>query len=325
MYVTAPVTPQDSGAAAVASDLLDLFFHEHRSRHKEPAKSAWQNRLQTIHSYIFPVATAADVESVLRDRRFMILEGPPGTGKTRLALQVGAAIGSHEMVQFHPARTYEDFVVGLYPRVAGDQLAFEVRPGDLLRANRASNGKQHVLIIDEINRADLGRVLGEAVSLFEPGEPDRAVRLPHIPDGYPESLQLSQDLLVLGTRNTADRSIARIDLAIRRRFAFIEIWPSLQVVVDQGDALAIEIFQNVLDVFTEYADDEALRLVPGHAYFLDPRPDLGDAERPTRIRRRLRQELLPLLRDYASERLLGPATLEVAGLADRIEGRLHEA
>jgi 5-methylcytosine-specific restriction protein B len=324
LYATASVKPGDSGAAHIVRDLLDLFFHEHRTRHKGTAQEDWRARLADIHSHVFPAATAEDVESILRDRRFAILEGPPGTGKTRLALQVGAAIGSHEMVQFHPARTYEDFVVGLYPRIAGDQLAFEVRPGDLLRANKSANGHPHLLVIDEINRADLGRVLGEAVSLFEPGEPDRAVRLPHVPDGYPESLQLSPHLLVLGTRNTADRSIARIDLAIRRRFAFIDVWPSLQVVQDQHDALATQVFQDILDTFTEWADDDALRLVPGHAYFLDPRPDLTGDNRPTRIRRRLSQELLPLLRDYVSERLLGPATLEVAGLADRIEGFINE-
>jgi 5-methylcytosine-specific restriction protein B len=86
----------------------------------------------------------AAVASLLSERRFVILEGPPGTGKTRLALKVGEAIGSHEMVQFHPARTYEDFVVGLYPRVAGGELAFEVRAGDLLRANASAHGSPHV-------------------------------------------------------------------------------------------------------------------------------------------------------------------------------------
>jgi 5-methylcytosine-specific restriction protein B len=315
----------DPAAADVVSDLLSLFFHEHRSRHKGPAQGVWQDRLQTLHAHIFPGVATETVATVLTERRFVILEGPPGTGKTRLALNVGRLIGSHEMVQFHPARTYEDFVVGLYPRADSGELQFSVRAGDLLRANSAASDSQHVLVIDEINRADLGRVLGEAVSLFEPGEPDRVVRLPHVPHDHSPALKLSPNLLVLGTRNTADRSIARIDLAIRRRFAFIDVWPSLDVVRAEGDDLGIDVFEDVLRTFTEFADDDGLRLVPGHAYFLDPRPDLGLGARPARIHRRIRQELLPLLRDYVSERLLGPASLEIAGVADRIEARVREA
>jgi 5-methylcytosine-specific restriction protein B len=324
VYAAVAVRSGDADAAQIVEDLLDLFFHEHRSRHKGIAQTRWQARLQHVHARIFPAVDPHAVTSLLSERRFVVLEGPPGTGKTRLALKVGEAIGSHEMVQFHPARTYEDFVVGLYPRVADGELAFEVRAGDLLRANASANGKPHVLVIDEINRADLGRVLGEAVSLFEPGEPNRKVRLPHVPAGFPESLQLSPHLLILGTRNTADRSIARIDLAIRRRFAFVDVWPSLDVVRNEEDDLAVELFDRVLETFTEFADDDGLRLVPGHAYFLDPRPDLPLVDRSARVRRRLEQELLPLLRDYVAERLLGPASLEISGLADQIEARIQE-
>jgi 5-methylcytosine-specific restriction enzyme B len=325
LYAAVAVRPGDADAMQIVADLLDLFFHEHRSRHKGIAQTNWQARLENVHARIFPAVDPDAVASLLRERRFVVLEGPPGTGKTRLALKVGEAIGSLEMVQFHPARTYEDFVVGLYPRVAEGELAFEVRAGDLLRANASASDDPHVLVIDEINRADLGRVLGEAVSLFEPGEPDRKVRLPHVPAGFPESLQLSPHLLVLGTRNTADRSIARIDLAIRRRFAFVNVWPSLDVVRAEEDHLAVELFDRVLATFTEFADDDALRLVPGHAYFLDPRPDLSLADRSARVRRRLEQELLPLLRDYVAERLLGPASLEISGLADQIEARIQES
>jgi 5-methylcytosine-specific restriction protein B len=80
--------------------------------------------------------------------------------------------------------------------------------------------------------------LGEAVSLFEPGEPDRTVQLPHAPAGQEKTLQLSPNLLVLGTRNTADRAIARMDIAIRRRFAVIEMWPDLAGIEAEGEELA---------------------------------------------------------------------------------------
>ncbi|MCG6941295.1 MAG: DUF433 domain-containing protein [Thiohalocapsa sp.] len=170
--------------------------------------------------------------TLLRERRFLVLEGPPGTGKTRLAWRLADRIGAATRIQFHPARTYEDFVVGLFPRPIATGPAFEVRPGDLLRANQAATDREHVLVIDEINRADLGRVLGEAILLFESGEEHREVRLPHTPEGYPSRLTLHPNLRVVATRNTADRSIARMDLAIRRRFAFLDVWPRLDR--DQG-------------------------------------------------------------------------------------------
>ena len=88
-----------------------------------------------------------------------------------------------------------------------------------------------------------------------------------------KTLQLSPNLLVLGTRNTADRTIARMDIAIRRRFAFIEMWPDLAAVEAEGEELAIGAFTDTVTTFSEFADDETLRLVPGHAYFLEPRPD----------------------------------------------------
>lgn len=177
-------------------------------------------------------------------------------------------------------------------------------------------------MLDEINRADLGRVLGEAVMLFEVGEAPREVLLPQVPAGHPPTLALHPNLMVLGTRNTADRTIARMDIAIRRRFAFLEVWPDLTAVMAEGVAFAVQLFADTIHTFAEFADEETLRLIPGHAYFLDPRPDLDLADRPARVARRLQLELIPLLRDYLDERLCGGATEAIAGLSDRISSRV---
>ena len=201
-----PVRSDADGRAV--EDLLDLFFHEHGTPLTGDAKKRWERRLEEIAGAVFPKVTLDDVLAILRERRFVVLEGPPGTGKTRLAYQLAERIGSATHVQFHAARTYEDFVVGLFPRPTGQGLAFDVRPGELLVANTAAREREHVLVIDEINRADLARVVGEAVVLFEVGESGRRVRLPHAPAGDDPELVLSPHLLVLGTRNTADRTIA---------------------------------------------------------------------------------------------------------------------
>jgi 5-methylcytosine-specific restriction protein B len=322
--IYAAVAVRGAGDGGAVEDLLDLFFHEHGTPLTADAKKRWDGRLEEIAGAVFPAVEPEGVLAILRERRFVVLEGPPGTGKTRLAYQLADRIGSATRVQFHAARTYEDFVVGLFPRPTGDGLAFDVRPGELLVANAAARTREHLLVLDEINRADLARVLGEAIVLFEPGELDRSVRLPHAPEGHEPELRLSPHLLVLGTRNTADRSIARMDIAIRRRFAFIELWPSLHAVEHGGVDFATELFADAVHTFVEFADEETLRLLPGHAYFLDPRPDLEIAGRADRVARRIQFELLPLLRHYLDEKLCAGASEAVAGLADRVEARLLE-
>lgn len=320
--IYAAIRVESCDDADAVADLLDLFFHEHTTPMTGRCKARWDERLEAIASAVFPAVNEDQVLAILRERRFVVLEGPPGTGKTRLAFHIAERVGSSTRIQFHAARTYEDFVVGLFPRPKGESLAFDVRPGDLLSANKRAEDREHLLLVDEINRADLARVLGEAVVLFEAGDLDRSVALAHVPEGFPRELRLSPNLLFLATRNTADLSVARMDIAIRRRFAFVPMWPSLTPVRDEGVDFAIELFCDTVHTFAEYADDETLRIVPGHAYFLDPRPDLGPKGREERVARRLEFELVPLLRDYLSEKLCGPASEEIAGLSDRVEARV---
>jgi 5-methylcytosine-specific restriction protein B len=317
LYAAVPVRSLDDRSAV--EDLLDLFFDEHGTPLTGKARDRWDMRRNAIAGGIFPRFDPPKVLSLLRERRFLVLEGPPGTGKTMWALRLAKQVGSVTSIQFHPARTYEDFVVGLFPRPAANGLAFEVRPGDLLLANQAAANGPHVLVLDEINRADLGRVLGEAVMLFEVGEAPRRVRLPQVPADHAPELELHSNLMVLGTRNTADRTIARMDIAIRRRFAFVQVWPDLAAVTAEGADLAVRLFTDTIHTFAEFADEETLRLVPGHAYFLDPRPDLDPAGRLARVARRLQLELVPLLRDYLDERMCGGASEAIAGLADRVD------
>ena len=137
--------------------------------------------------------------------------------------------------------------------------------------------------------------------------------LPHAIDGQSE-LQLPDNLFVVATMNTADRSIASMDLAIRRRFAFVTVPPNRNVIVAQGVPLASHVFDWIADVFVEHAPNESLQLLPGHAYFL--------AENEDELRERFRYELLPLLDEYLQQGYLGPAASELHAVRDRIEDLL---
>jgi 5-methylcytosine-specific restriction protein B len=200
--------------------------------------------------------------------------------------------------------------VGLSPDVAEEKsLRFGVRPGWLLQACESAKRDPYLLVIDEINRADLGKVLGEAIYLFEPDDVgNRKIHLTHSVNGVTE-LSLPTNLHVLGTMNTADRSIASLDLAIRRRFSFISMMPD-QSVIAEGPDLARTMYGRICDVFVEHAPAEALELMPGHSYFL--------AKDENELKKRLRYELLPLLDEYVRERYLGAATIELNAVRDLI-------
>jgi 5-methylcytosine-specific restriction protein B len=169
-----------------------------------------------------------DQADLLWDRRQIILYGPPGTGKTYLARELAGHLAEPsavKLVQFHPSYTYEDFFEGFRPvqRTTGE-LAFELRPGPfrlLVEAARQNPSEPHILIIDEINRANLAKVFGELYFLLE--YRNDAVGLLYSAEA---DFTLPENVFVIGTMNTADRSIALVDSAMRRRFGFVELHPS---------------------------------------------------------------------------------------------------
>ena len=169
-----------------------------------------------------------DVVELLKDKGQVIFYGPPGTGKTYLARKLAEALapdpGQRALVQFHPSSSYEDFFEGYRPQADGGNMIYELTHGPLAdMAQRAAGApdRRHVMIIDEINRANLPKVFGELLFLLEyRGE---SVRTLYRPD---DEFKLPQNLWFIGTMNTADRSIALVDAALRRRFHFIPFFPN---------------------------------------------------------------------------------------------------
>ena len=182
-------------------------------------------------------ADAEEVFNLVLSRQNVVVYGPPGTGKTRLALAIRdwwAHTNGDESVwpiTFHPSYAYEDFVIGFRPR-REDPATFGLQFGPLLlaadQATRLVQGTgagelaKVLLVIDEINRADVARVFGELITYIEADKRGEPFRLAQLPD---HEISIPPNLYVLGTMNTADKSVSLLDVALRRRFAFYELPP----------------------------------------------------------------------------------------------------
>jgi len=171
----------------------------------------------------------SDIVALLESKGQVVFYGPPGTGKTYLARALAKALAPDRnrraLVQFHPSSSYEDFFEGYRPEEGeAGELVYRLKPGPLaIMAERAAEApsRPHVMIIDEINRANLPKVLGELLFLLE--YRDESVATLYRPDG---EFELPKNLWFIGTMNTADRSIALVDTALRRRFHFIHFAPN---------------------------------------------------------------------------------------------------
>ncbi len=278
---------------------LDFYFQE-RGHSTLAGYENEAKRIQTSYfNHLMPTTEKVGLKQLLQARKFVILQGPPGTGKTRLANELLKEDynGRGSAIQFHPNTTYETFIGGLFPNTTESELGlqFQVKRGHLLDAIvTAQKTKEDVLlVVDEINRADLSKVLGEAIYSLEPHE-NRTIKLPYdFGEPINNKMSIPSNLHILGTMNTADRSISILDVAIRRRFAFVDMWPHAEIVEKHGNEITKPAFHKLLGIFIEYAPNESFALMPGHSYFISHEDvDAGI---------QMKTNLIPLLKEYLNQ------------------------
>ncbi|HEY9849678.1 MAG TPA: AAA family ATPase [Leptolyngbyaceae cyanobacterium] len=219
----------------------------------------------------------------IQRKKQVIIYGPPGTGKTFLAKELAKHLTQcpdkgdrWDIVQFHPAYSYEDFMQGIRPEIgdqssgdANGQIKYKWEDGIFLKfceKAKSPPDNAYVLIIDEINRANLSSVFGELMYLLEyRGEKIKLA-------GNGKEFEIPENVLIIGTMNTADRSVSPIDNALRRRFAFLHLPPQLEILAShyQGTEFPITGLQEVLGDVNKKITDENFQL--GVSFFLDLKP-----------------------------------------------------
>ena len=239
------------------------------------------------------------MRKLLKAKKQIILYGPPGTGKTHRAIELAASLAPNvisETVQFHPSYTYEEFVVGIKPLTKDGQVTFAPTDGVFKSlCDRARSNPRHpyVMIVDEINRGNIPKIFGELLFALE--YRNVGIRLPYITGSEP--WMIPDNVHLIGSMNTADRSIALIDVALRRRFYFIEMRPDYELLEEWLRENATEEMANEIPRLLGTMNARITRLLDrdheiGHTYFMKKGIDW-----PT-LRTIMYHEIIPLLQEY---------------------------
>ena len=318
MYALYRPNASVTGTENALTAFLDLLFEERGYEPMAAYKDSYESMRAGWFEHLMPSVERDQVRALLTSRRYVILQGPPGTGKTMMATDLVREDygGFGRSIQFHPNTSYENVIGGLAPALSGGELGLRFAPAAGLLMEAAGDAlndpsRNYLLHIDEINRADLGKILGEAIFLLEVRvNAERRIHLPYdFGEPFHRTFFLPNNLHILGTMNSADRSIAILDAAIRRRFAFVSLWPRMSVVEQHGCKLMQTAFKDLLSIFIEHAGEDAFSLVPGHSYFLETDD--------RKAKESLKVNLAPLLEEYLAQGY-------VSGFAEPIRTYMQE-
>lgn len=293
-------------------------------------KGTLNGQIKNIQEY----KTMNELQDLLFFKKQIILQGPPGTGKTYLAKNLAEkvlfgsvsedkelqkdkleACKNFEIVQFHPSFTYEDFVRGISVNGSEDKITYKTEHKILSQIckDASESEEKFILVIDEINRANLPSVLGELIYALEyRGE---AINTMYKIDND-SKIVIPENLLIIGTMNTADRSVGHIDYAIRRRFAFKEMLPKR--LTELGDKFKIRQFEEVSKLFVKEIKSKNIELEAsehlspefaerpqdvwlGHSYFIEQKDEAGNL---LDFKLRVDYEIIPILEEYIKDGIL---------------------
>lgn len=291
------------------------------------------------------------IQSVLDRKGQVILYGPPGTGKTYWAEKTandlaaisafgkqyeslnetekkaivgeGQSSGLVRLCCFHPAYGYEDFLEGYRPETVDGQVSFKLRDGvfkGLCHDASKSPERNFYLIVDEINRGDIPRIFGELLTTLERDKRGKRIVLPV----SQEVFSVPRNVFLIGTMNTADRSISLLDAALRRRFGFIELMPDGTVLKDSAvSGIPLRAWFDALNTrIREHVGRDARNLQIGHSYLMHTGSPLKDL---ASLKRALRDDIIPLLEEYCYEDYTTLATILGDQLVDSTAQRIcHE-
>lgn len=269
---------------------------------------------------------------IIKQKKQIILQGAPGTGKTYSSPEIAVRLIDEnvpsdraelmkrykELVDkeqiffttFHQSMDYEEFVEGIKPKTINGSIIYELEDGIFKKACKMAENKSNkvVLIIDEINRGNISKIFGELITLLEPDkrkgkENEIEAILPY----SREKFSVPDNLYIIGTMNTADRSIGYVDYALRRRFAFITVKANKSAIENYYDNInknsdckdnAINLFDRIKDLIEENINEEfeADDIMIGHSYFM--------AQSLEELENKLEYEIKPLLLEYLKDGIL---------------------